>query len=120
MYGATSGTTVQDLHWSCTRIETQLSLTTDGVLKMTSSKLQSNLCLNKGSEEEIYSASQLVITSILFQITVCAFTIGGQNDRPFSGCHESFDGCEEAHIIVEYDINLWEQTVANTSTQAQH
>lgn len=38
------------------------------------------------------------------------FTIGGQNNWPFSGCHESLDGCEETDIIIEYDINLREGT----------
>lgn len=38
------------------------------------------------------------------------FTIGGQNNRPFGGRHESLDGCEETDIIIKYDINLREGT----------
>lgn len=40
---------------------------------------------------------------------VCVFTIGRQDDWPFSGPHESLDGGEETDVVVEYDIDLWEQ-----------
>lgn len=60
------------------------------------------------------------LSSNLFQnYTVRVFTIGGQNDWSFSGRHESLDGCEEANIIIKYDINLWEQTVVNGSTRTK-
>lgn len=36
-------------------------------------------------------------------------TISGQNNRSFSGHHESLDGCEETNIILKYDVDLLEQ-----------
>lgn len=49
----------------------------------------------------------------------CVFTIGGQNDGPFSGRHESLDGSEETNIIIKYDINLQEQTVCKWISPGQ-
>lgn len=88
--------------------EIRVLLTAGGVLKIISSKLQLNLSLNEGSKEDIYFASQLIFKSIQND-TVCAFTVGGQNDWSFGGCHKSLDGCKETNIIFKYDINLWEQ-----------
>lgn len=56
------------LHWSCTQRQSCHRLTADGALKMISSKLQSNLSLKKGSEEDICFASTLTIRCILFMI----------------------------------------------------
>lgn len=67
--------------------------TSAGTLKVISSKLQLNLSLNEGSRTDIEVGSGLDFRSFLLKTTQeCVFTVGSQNNRPFSCCHESLDG----------------------------